>query len=411
MIEFFRFQTKRTIPLRSGPLAAYLGRFAALLVRLGYRRSKVWQKVCLAADLGQWLARKGLQLEQLGEREVDAFLEARWKRRRRRSGDSSTVTLLLEHLRQAGAIPAPRPPPVRSSLDRIVGNYEQFLRHERCLGAGSIGTYLPVVRRFLHHRFAGDRVQLRRLRASDAADFILRTSTSYGRRYLQSATSTLRSFFNFLLQRGHISTPLAKAVPTVAARRLAELPKFLEAAQVEKLLKSCDRRRRVGRRDRAMLLLLARLGLRGGEVAQLHLEDIDWQAGEVRVRGKGPRSDRLPLPQDVGQAIVDYLQKGRPRCPSRHVFIRCLPPYQALSRVAASNVVRAALRRADLHPHHQGAHLLRHSLATRMLRRGASLTQIGQVLRHQLAQTTEIYAKVDLNALRRLARPWPGGAR
>jgi site-specific recombinase XerD len=169
----------------------------------------------------------------------------------------------------------------------------------------------------------------------------------------------------------------------------------------------------VGKRDYAILLLLARLGLRASEVANLTLEDINWRTGELVIHGKGARVDKLPLPQAVGQALVDYLQKGRPECSSRCVFIQSKAPHVGFSKPpnAVSGIVRRAIDRARISTHHHGAHVLRHSLATRMLNQGASLTQIGQVLRHRQVQTTEIYAKVDVAALSRLALPWPGGVR
>ncbi len=224
-------------------------------------------------------------------------------------------------------------------------------------------------------------------------------------------TSVLRSFLGYLLREGRIGTNLAAAVPTVAGWRLSELPRFLEPAQVERIVRSCNRRTKTGKRDYAILLLLARLGLRAGEVAFLNLEDIDWDAGELLIRGKGERIDRLPLPHDVGQAVANYLTASRPHCSSRRVFIQRKPPYVGFANPpnAICCIVRAALARAGVQSRHKGAHLLRHSLATRMLGRGASLAQIGQVLRHKQADTTEIYAKVNLNALRALAQPWPGG--
>jgi site-specific recombinase XerD len=385
--------------------------FASLLARQAYCQNNGQRKIRLVAHLSRWLSEQRIPLVQLGEQQVTAFLETRWKTQNRASGDSRTLMLLLEHLRQTGVISVPRTPKIRCSLDRLVGDYEQFLRQERCLAPGSIGMYLPVIRRFLKHRFPTGRLHLHHLRAGDAADFILNANTDYGRRYLQSVVSILRSFLGFLLQRGRITTPLANAVPAVAARSFSELPKFLEAAQVEKLLKSCDRRRSIGRRDYAVLLLLARLGMRAGEVANLCFEHIDWRAGEVCIRGKGARLDRLPLPRDVGQAIADYL-KTRRSGSSRHVFLCGKAPYEGLgNHQVVTAIVQRALKRAQLHPPHRGAHLLRHSLATGMLRGGATMAQIAQVLRHQRTETTEIYAKVDLNALRALAPPWPGGAR
>ncbi len=225
-------------------------------------------------------------------------------------------------------------------------------------------------------------------------------------------TSVLRSFLNYLFQEGRTITNLAMAIPATAGGRLSELPRYLNAAQVEKLLRGCDRRHKVGRRDHAVLVLLARLGLRASEVAGLELGDIDWTAGELLVRGKGNRVDRMPLLQEAGQAVVDYLRRGRPPCSTRRVFVHCKAPYAGFSSPpnAVSGIVRRALGRAGLNPLNHGAHLLRHSLATNLLRGGASLAQIGQVLRPQQTQTTEIYAKVDMNALRSLAQPWPGGA-
>jgi site-specific recombinase XerD len=412
MIEFFRPQPQDLLPLCSGPLAPHLNSFAALLAQQGYGRSYGWQKVRLVADLSQWLAKRRLKLEGFDERQATDFLEARYKTRSRAWGDASTLIVLLRHLREIGAIPARQSSVLRGFADILERDYEQFLLQERGLVPGTVAVYLPVVQRFLEHRFPTGKIQLRQLRAGDAAGFILHASAEHRRGYLQLATSALRSFLGFLLQRGRIATPLASAVPTVAGRRLSEWPRFLEAAQVEKLLRSCDRRRSVGRRDHAILLLLARLGLRAGEVVHLCLEDIDWSAGELRLRGKGARLDRLPLPHDVGQAMADYLKTRRTGEACRRVFLRSIAPYAGLaSSCTVAGVVRRALARADLHPHHQGAHLLRHSLATRMLRGGASLAQIGQVLRHQQAQSTEIYAKVDLKALRLLAQPWPGGVR
>jgi integrase/recombinase XerD len=221
--------------------------------------------------------------------------------------------------------------------------------------------------------------------------------------------TTLRSFLRFLQQRGLLSTDLAAAVPGVAGWRLAHLPKALPTEQVERLLASCDRRSPTGRRDFAILMLLARLGLRGGEVSALTLDDIDWERGEIVVHGKGQKLARLPLPADVGSALVDYLRQDRPVCPSRRVFIRVRAPKRGfISLSAICCIVRRALERAGLAPEFKGAHLLRHSLATHLLRRGASLVEIGQLLRHSQPDTTQIYAKVDITALRAIALPWPG---
>ena len=230
--------------------------------------------------------------------------------------------------------------------------------------------------------------------------------------------SALRSFFRFLLQQGEIATDLAACVPAVADWRLSTVPKYLGAEEVERLLSACDQRTRIGRRDYAILMLLARLGLRASEVVALELDDMDWRAGEIVVRGKGQRHDRLPLLQEVGEALASYLRQDRPRGSTRRVFVRMRAPIRGFAGPQTiSTIVRRALQRADLKAPAKGvaAHLLRHSLATGMLRRGASMTEIAELLRHRnrSPSTTEIYAKVDLGGLRSLAQPWPwsGGER
>jgi site-specific recombinase XerD len=298
------------------------------------------------------------------------------------------------------------------SIDFIQRDYGNFLLQQRGLVQASVTQYLRIVRCFLSNRFAEAETRLNKLCARDVSEFVLHHTSTRGRRAAQLMTTVLRSFLSFLFQEGRTPTNLAMAVPTVAGWRQSELPHYLEAPQVEKLLRFCDRQRAGGKRDYAILLLLARLGLRAGEVACLSLDDIDWSTAELRIRGKGGRVDRMPLLQDVGQAIVDYVQNERPTCLCRRVFIRCRAPYVGFAtQTVVSRVVSKALVRSGIHSAHRGAHLLRHSLATRMLRNGASLAQIGRVLRHQQIGTTEVYAKVDLNALRALGQPWPGGVK
>ena len=225
----------------------------------------------------------------------------------------------------------------------------------------------------------------------------------------KATTTRLRSFLRFLYVRGLTTSSLVGAVPSVAAWRLACLPKGLEATQIAAVLGSCDRASAIGRRDYAILVVLARLGLRAGEVAGLQLEDIDWRAGDLLVRGKGSRIDRLPLPVDVGEALADWLQQGRPRCVDRSLFVRMRAPQRGLSPEANSAVVARAGERAGLPP--VGVHALRHTAATEMLRAGASLSDVGQVLRQHSSEVTSIYAKVDRQALSMVVRPWPGTAR
>ena len=314
----------------------------------------------------------------------------------------------LEHLREKGVIPLPAPTIDESPLATLYKRYEEYLRKERGLSAASVTAYWPSVRHFIVERFRQGPICLSQLIPEDISRFLLRNARSGTPESARLMVTALRSFFRFLFRHGDTKSDLAAAVPTVAAWRLAEVPRYLEAEEVEQVLHACDRSISVGRRDYAVILLLLRLGLRAGEVLALELDDIDWRAGVLTVRGKGRYHDRLPLPCDVGEALAAYLRQDRPRCATRRVFIRIKAPHRGFANPSSiSTIVCRALKRAGLQPEFKGAHVLRHSLATGMLRRGASMAEIGEILRHRVANTTEIYAKVDTNGLRSLALPWP----
>jgi integrase/recombinase XerD len=278
--------------------------------------------------------------------------------------------------------------------------------------AGTILNYQAFVRKFLLTRFREGPFRLREVKPSDISDFVLRHGHSMAVRRAQLMTTAFRSFFRFLFQKGELQTDLAASVPTVADWRLSTVPKYLTSEEVERVLTACGRRTASGRRDHAILLLLARLGLRAGEVVALQFDDINWRAGEIVVRGKGSFHDRMPLPPDVGQALTSYLRHDRPACLTRRVCVCMKAPRRGFAGPSTlTTIVRRALARADLRPTFKGAHLLRHSLATSMLRSGTTMAEIGEVLRHRAPNTTEIYAKVDFDGLRSLAHPWPiGGA-
>ncbi len=396
---------------RFGPLEAHLQSYADLLCRHRYCNEAGWNKLRLVGAFSRWLGRKQVDLAILDEQHVAAFLSRRSTRVPRRSGDKAALALLLKHLRQSHVIPACPVNTPTTPMDVIEQSYRRFLLDERGLGQNTVKGYIAVVRRFLEHCFPNGQTNIGKICTKDIVAFVLHDTTSRGRKACQMATTVLRGFLRFQFHSGQIATNLAAAVPAVAGWRLSELPRYLKASEVDRLLKYCDRRRKTGKRDYAILLLLARLGLRAGEVARLALDDIDWGTGELRIHGKGNRTDCLPLLEPVGEAIADYLHKARPRCPSRHLFVYTKAPYEsfALPPNGICSLVRRALKRAGLNPPHKGAHILRHSLATTMLGDGASLAQIGRVLRHKGVQATEIYAKVNLDALRKLAQPWPGG--
>ena len=410
MVERYCDSSARAQRLRVGPLAPHIDGFAALLTQEGYAQVSVRGKLQLLDKLSRWLKRRKLQAADLGEQLLSLFLTCR-RRSGPRRGDAATCRQLLGFLRGLGCIPIAPVQIDTTSLARIEQDFARFLSAERGLKSVTIADYVRTVRRFLLQRFGQEECRVDELCLQDINRFILDRARHVRRSYAQSMVTALRSFMRFLQQRGTITADIAAAVPTVANWRLSHLPKTLTAAQVERLLTCCDRNTPTGQRDYAILLLLARLGLRAGEVVAMTLDDLDWEAGEFIVRGKGDRLERLPLPQDVGAALVHYLRHVRPACSTRRVFIRMKAPHCGFAgAVAICNVVRRALWRADLDPEFKGAHLLRHSLATNMLRRGASLGQIGQLLRHCHPNTTQIYAKVDIEALRGIALPWPGGA-
>ena len=305
------------------------------------------------------------------------------------------------------------PIPVRqkSALDVLVQAFDDYLTAVRGLARITREHYLPIVRRFLQERFGTGPLVLHALGIHDLTQFLLRQAATVSPRHAQSIVSALRTFCRFLVQRGDLSADLAAAIPAVADWRLATVPKAMTPAQVTQLLQSCNQDHPTGQRDYTMMLLMARLGLRPGEVVAMTLDDLDWETGTLLVRGKGGRRDRLPLPQDVGQAVVTYLSTVRPRCAARRVFLRMKAPQCGFANsVAVCTIVRRALERAGLELPCKGAHILRHSLATNLLHAGASMAAISDVLRHRRPQTTEIYAKVDQTALGALAQPWPGGA-
>ena len=397
--------------LRVGPLAGDLERFATRLKAQGYARPTAVSKLRLVRTLSRWLEHRGLGVEALDELRIEAFLVTRGPRCVQR-GEAVTTRQLLSHLRTDGRIPFAAPSPqVSNPFASVERRYERFLVNERGVSRATVETYLPIVHAFLAERFATRAVALETLTVRDVNRFIVRQSRRLSRSRVKLVVTALRSFLRHLHQRGDIPVDLAGALLAVASWRLSGVPKSLAPEQVEAVIRSCDARTAAGRRDRAIVLLLARLGLRAGEVAAMTLGDLDWDTGVVSVTGKGPRREALPLPREVGEALVAWLRDGRPQCPTRHVFVRLHAPHVGFAgAVAVINVVQRALARAGIDPPFKGAHLLRHSLATTMLRHGASLEEIGQVLRHTSPDTTWIYAKVDLEALRTLAPAWPGGA-
>ncbi len=414
MLEQFFNDPEARRRLMDGPQGPHHDSFAASLVELGYANSTARAKLQLLAEFGVWLQRNNLAFDELDERIVTAFVDDRRSAGRLRRGDAFTVHRFVAHLRKKGALALHEPEEESSPLSRIESEYRDYLKQERGLSPVTGDGYWHLICRFLVERFENGPLDLHELSPSDISSFVVRQAPTMSPGRAKLMLTAFRSFFRFLFQNGRIEVELAAAVPLVATWRLSTIPKYLTTDQCVLLLDACDRSTATGRRDYAILLLALRLGFRAGEVVALELDDLDWRAGEVLVRGKGLRHDRLPLPTDVGEALAVYLRRDRPECSTRRVFVRMKAPRRGFAGSSTvSTVVRRALERAGLQPPTMGAHLLRHTLATGMLRQGASMAEIGELLRHRSPGTTEIYAKVDIDGLRSLAQPWQwkGGGR
>jgi integrase/recombinase XerD len=396
-----------------GPLATQIAAFASDAREEGYARQSRYRRVLLAAGFSRWLGQRAIRLPRISSEHPKRYLRSRARRVQVHNGDAAALSQFLGFLRRHGVIPAEKVSARRlTPVEQEARAFEHYLRNDRALSRATCVNYVPFVRGFLTDRFGRGPVALSRLCAGDVVRFVQCQAPRLHLKRAKLLTSAMRSFLRYARYRGAVTRDLAAAVPVVANWSMPSIPRAIGADQVRQLLASIDRRTATGRRDYAIVLLLARLGLRAGEVAFLELEDIDWDAGEVSVQGKRGQRTALPLPGDVGEAIATYLRRGRPRSSDRRVFLRSKAPVRGfLTQCAIGSIIRHALHRAGIQAPTTGAHQFRHALATQMLRHGASLTEIGEVLRHRSPQTTTIYAKVDLTALRTLALPWPGGAR
>lgn len=406
---YFRYP-KTIRRLHEGPLGTYIDFYAEQLIAEGHCLQSGGRCIRVVGQFSLWLAGKHLDVGDVNEQTVDQYQRFRAKYRKSFLSELPALKRLLNVLRRIDAI-SPAATKAITPLEQIEQDFEHFLLHERGLCQVSVIRHRTPLRKFLQEYCAQGVASFSRLTSADITQFVVRHAHDQSPRSGHCMCWTIRAFTRYLLFREYVATDLSTAVPSIRTWRFSTLPEHLSTAQVQQVLDGCDRSSSIGKRDYAVLLLLARLGLRANEVAMLRLVDIDWHTSRLMVRGKGRQNDWLPLLDEVGAAFADYLQHGRPPTTSGRVFVRSLAPHtQFASSAGISELARAALRRAGLDVRHQGAHLFRHSLATRMLRKGASLSEIGQVLRHQDHDTTRLYAKVDIDALRKLGLSWPGGA-
>lgn len=399
-----------------GPVAAlnstHVESFLARQRALGYAACKFRDKWLITQYFVTWTQTMEIPATAMTEAHVIAYLELHSQPSKERLAFKRALLLaFLRHLRDEGVAPNMEEPVEETLAKRLEQEYADYLRDERGLSLRSLLVYLPHVRAFLTDYMAETRDHsLNDLDAGMVRTFLLGRFDDLGGESTRLLTIALRSFLHFVFLRGVTQLDLSSAITTIRKPRGAGVHAFLSPAEVEKVVSAPDLRTPVGRRDHAILLLLARLGLRAGEVVTLGLDDICWRTGEIVVHGKGGTCNRLPLLKDIGTALAQYIQSGRGDCDCRRVFLRRFAPRIGFSGPAAvGHVVRRHMARAGVQrPSRAAAHLFRHSLATGMLHNGASLSEISEVLRHHCVATTEIYAKVAFESLREVARPWPG---
>jgi integrase/recombinase XerD len=393
--------------LTEAPLGSAIEIYARYMRDQGYARQSAREYLRLLGRFNLWLADQGCTPEMIQPDTVRRFREYLQHRGKLRNGFGSILRHLLQMIRPDLCVCTPSP------LELVLRGFREYQIGERGLVHTTAYSFGRLVRNFLEKQVpGGGSGDLSKIEPDLIADWIRTQASCTSAAHAKHIVSALRSFLSYAFYRGLIERNLATCVPGAPGWSLVGLPRHLSPEQVQKVLDSCDRNRPAGRRDFAILLLLARLGLRAGEIATIKLDDLDWDTGTITVHGKSRRSARLPLPQEIGEAIADYLCNERPKCKSRQVFITARPPHRPFHDVVTiSMVATRALKNADMTGTRTGSHVFRHSLATTMLKNGASLGEIGDILRHRNSATTQIYAKVDVSALRELALPWPGVSR
>jgi integrase/recombinase XerD len=394
-----------------GPLADHLDTFARQLHEQGFEPRVIGVHIRTAARFSRWLQAEHVAAEALTDEHARRFLEKLEYRERVRLGAAATLRRLIEVLRGLGVCGTATTISELTPIERIVAAFANHLRKDQELSVRTLVQYCPVAKSFLSERFGTGPVDLATLRGLDVINFVQRQASHVSPARAKAVTIALRSFLRYARYCGETPVDLAGTVPTVANWSMTGIPRAISPDHLRTVLASSRRDTPLGRRDYAILLLLARLGLRSSEIVSLTLDSIDWKAGSIAVLGKAGHAAVLPLPVEVGEAVAQYLQSGRPTCACRALFLCANAPIRGLGAgPTVGTIVRAAIVRAGVKTRSQGAHQFRHALATDMLRKGATLTEIGSILRHQHPKTTGIYAKVDFDALRPLGLRWPGGA-
>lgn len=395
-----------------GPLAPYFQLYCEFLAAQKYSEVSFCKKTFIVSEYSRWLGTQDIAASEITSDHEAAFLRARSQYRVIKPCDPYSLRGISNWLTDRGVIQSPEVSKSETSKrEAILREYAAWLREERGLAPCSVKGLTGYVDRFLRTICDSDDPQLSAITVAQVIEYI-QVNAPRGQSFstAKNIVTSLRSFFRFALSRGHVQTDLAAAVPSVPGWSQASIPRAMSAEGVRTLLgASRTWRTPAGRRDHAILMLLARLGLRAGELVNLELDDIDWEQGWLRVRGKGRSERPMPLPHDVGEALVAYLKEGRPVSRNRRVFLHSRVPYQGFTTASGiCQLVRRAINRAGVDVRGTGSHQLRHALAVDMLQQGLSLGEIGQLLRHRTPEATRRYAKVDLAGLRAVALPWPG---
>jgi integrase/recombinase XerD len=380
--------------------AAYVEDFKSWLRDGGYKETTIEEGVRLLACWTDWAHAGGFTIDT-----ILAGFEASttvFKGRKTAKRTLGAAALFIRYLRDRKLLPQPERPPAATEIWPLLGSFREWMRHHRGIADSTLGLWQPIVIDFL--KALGDDPGA--FTAEAVRTFVLQRAKPHSLAHAKNIAVATRAFLRFLVATGQCPTGREYAVPSFAHWQMATVPRFLAAEDIARAIAACAGESRL--RDRAIVLLLARLGLRASEVANLKLEDIDWNNGRLAISGKSRREEWLPLTQEVGDAVVAYIERSRPRLPTSRLFITDAAPLRPLTRIAVKCIVRRTLTRAGIVSAHKGAHVLRHSAASAMLRSGVSLTGVGAVLRHRSPVMTMHYAKVDFGLLSEIAQPWPG---
>ena len=408
--KYIVLTNNRVKSLNSGPIGKYVNSFIELLVKQGFSTEYIPKRLGIIADLNRWIVNKKLKVSNLDSKKVLDFMSDHNSRFESvdRGVHRATLNLFINFLQEKGMIQKPKILVMLNAKDKILFKFDEHLDKQKGLSKSTRIYYRRYIRMFLLEIFGSKKIDFRKLNAKYVLYFIRKLSEAISPKQSQLVTTALRSFFQYIRLIGKINIDLSNYVPTVANKSGENIPEILSQKEVNKLLMACNQNNPMGIRDYAILLLLSRLGLRSCEIIQLTLDDIDWDRGTISIQRKGTKQDQLPIDRDIGKAIIRYLKCGRPAYQGRQLFLSVMPPLRGIgSSATVGTIVKTALERAGLNTRNKGAHLLRHTAATRILRNGATLSEVGNILGHQSHQTTAIYAKVDFKKLNALAQPWP----